>query len=79
MQERGHNKSTSHNISTVTHFPQATQATAGHEYIHTKPDQPVSVPVMQSTQIATTQSATVIAKVQQLQGPASASAQPTPY
>ena len=34
---------------------------------------------MQPTQIATTQPATVIAKVQQLQGPASVSSQPTSY
>ena len=63
---------------TTFQLPQATQATAGHEYIRTIPDQRVSVPVMQPTQIATTQPATVIAKVQQPQGPASASAQPTP-
>ena len=61
-------------------LPQATQATAECEYILIIPDtKPVSAPVVQSTQIATTQPATVIAKVQQLQGPASASAQPTSY
>ena len=66
----------------VTTFPlpQATQVTAGHEYILTIPDtQPVSIPVVQPTQIATTQPATVIAKVEQPQGPASASAQPKYY
>ena len=45
----------------VTNISEATQATAGHEYILTIPDsQPVSIPVVQ---IATTQPATVIAKV----------------
>ena len=65
---------------TTFQLPRATQATAGLEYIVTIPDtQPVSVPVVQPTQIATTQPATVIAKVQQPQGPASASTQPTSY
>ena len=65
---------------TTFQLPEATQATAGCEYILTIPDtQPVSVPVVQPTQIATTQPATVIAKVQQPQRPASASAQPTSY
>ena len=54
-------------------LPEATQATAGHEYILTIPDtQPVSIPVVQPTQIATTQPTTVIAKVQQPLRPASA-------
>ena len=51
---------------TTFQLPEATQARAGHEYILTILDtQPVSVPVVQPTQIATTQPATVIAKVQQ--------------
>ena len=41
--------------------------------------QPVSIPVVQLTQITTTQSATVIAKVQQPSSPSSASAHPTSY
>ena len=41
--------------------------------------QPVSVPVVQPTQIATTQPHTVIAKVQQPQRPASVSAQPASF
>ena len=41
--------------------------------------QPVSIPVVQPTQIATTQPATVIAKVQQPSRPSSVSAQPTSY
>ena len=65
---------------TIFQLPQATLATAGREYILTILDtQPVSVPVVQPTQTATTQPATVIAKVQQPQGPASVSAQPTSY
>ena len=62
---------------TTFQLPQVTQATAGREYILTILDtRPVSVPVVQPTQIATPQPATVIAKVQQ---PQSASAQPTSY
>ena len=73
MQETGHNKLT-------FQLPEATQATAGHEYILTIRDfQPVSISVVQPTQIATTQPATVIAKVQQPSRPSSASAQPTSY
>ena len=55
-------------------------ATAGCKYILTIPNtQTVSIPVVQPTQIATTQPATVIAKVQQPSRPSSASAQPTSY
>ena len=65
---------------TTFQLPQATQATAGCEYILTIPDsQPVSIQVVQPTQIDTTQPATVIAKVQQPLGPASVSAQTTSY
>ena len=65
---------------TIFQLPEATQATAGCEYILTIPDtQPVSIPVVQPTQIATTQPATAIAKVQQPSRPSSASAQPTSY
>ena len=65
---------------TTFQLPEATEATAGREYILTISDsQPFSIPVVQPTQIATTQPATVIAKVQQPQRPASASAQPTSY
>ena len=47
-------------------LPQASQATAGREYILTIPDtQPVSIPVVQPTQTATGEPVTVIAKVQQ--------------
>ena len=54
---------------TTFQLPEATQATSGHEDMLTIPDtQTVSVPVVQPTQIATTQPATVIAKVQQPQG-----------
>ena len=61
---------------TTFQLPEATQATAGREYILAIPDtQPVSVPVVQPSQIATTQPATVIAKVQQPSRPSSASAQ----
>ena len=58
------------------HRPQAT----GHEYILTISDtQAVSISVVQPTQIAITQPATVIDKVQQPSRPSSASAQPTSY
>ena len=61
--ERKRQVTTSQQITTFQ-FPEATQATAGREYILTIPDtQPVSVQVVQPTQIATTQLATVIAKV----------------
>ena len=53
---------------TTFQLPEATQATAGPEYILTIPDtQPASVTVVQPTQIAAPQPATVIAKVQQPQ------------
>ena len=68
-----------HNSQQVTTFqlPEATQATAGGEYILTIPDtQSVFVPVVQPSQIATTQPATVIAKVQQPPRPSSALTQP---
>ena len=59
---------------TTFQLPEATQATAGCEYILTIPEtQAVSIPVVQPTQIATTQPATVIAKVQQPSRPSSSS------
>ena len=65
---------------TAFQLPEATQATAGREYILTIPDTlPVSVPVVQPTQISTTQPATVIAKVKQPSRPSSVSAQLTSY
>ena len=61
-------------------LPEASQATAGREYILTIPEtQPVSIPVVQPTETATREPVTVIAKVQQLPRPSSASAQPTSY
>ena len=65
---------------TTFQLPEATQDTAGSEYILTIPDtQPDSIPVVQPSQIATTQPATVIAKVQQPSRPSSASAQPASF
>ena len=65
---------------TTYQLPEASQATAGHEYILTIPEtQPVSIPVVQPTQTATGEPVTVIAKVQQPPRPSSASAQPTSY
>ena len=65
---------------TTFQVPEATQATAGREYILIIPDtQPVSIPVVQPSQIATTQPATVITKVQQPPQPASVSAQPASF
>ena len=61
-------------------LPQASQSTAGGEYILTIPEtQPVSIPVVQPQQTTTGQPVTVIAKVQQPSGPSSSSAQPTSY
>ena len=65
---------------TTFQLPEAIQATAGREYIlMILGTRPVSVPVVQPTQIAAPQPATVIAKVQQPQRPASASVQPASY
>ena len=63
---------------TTYQLPEASQATAGREYILTIPEtQPVSIPVVQSTQTDTGEPVTVIAKVQQ--PPRPSSAQPTSY
>ena len=65
---------------TTYQLPEASQATAGREYILAIPEtQPVSIPVVQPTQTATGEPVTVIAKVQQPLWPSSASAQPTSY
>ena len=65
---------------TTYQLPEASQATAGREYILTIPEtQPVSIPVVQPTQRATGEPVTVIAKVQQPSRPSSVSAQPTSY
>ena len=78
-EERTKQVTTSQQVTTLQ-LPEATQATAGREYILTIPaSQPVSIPVVQPQQIATTQPATVIAKVQQPSRPSSASAQPTSF
>ena len=77
--ERKRQVTTNQQVTTFQ-LPEATHSTAGYEYILTIPDtQPVSVPVGQHTQMATIQPATLIAKVQQPQGSASALAQPTSY
>ena len=66
--------------ATIFQVPEATQATAGQEYILTIPDtQPVSIPFVQLYQIATTLPATMIAKVQQPSWPALSSAQPASF
>ena len=65
---------------TTYQLPQASQSTAGGEYVLTIPEtQPVSIPVVQPQQTTTGQPVTVIAKVQQPSGPSSSSAQPTSY
>ena len=77
--ERKRQITTSQQVTTFQ-LPEATQATAGRECILAIPEtQAVSIPVVQPTQIATTQPATVIAKVQQPSRPLSVSAQPTSY
>ena len=76
-EERKRQVTTSQQVTTFQ-LPEATQATAGCEYLLTMPEtQPVSIQVVQPSQIATTQPATVIAKVQQPSRPSSVSAQPT--
>ena len=63
---------------TTYQLPEASQATAGREYIFTIPEtQPVSIQVVQPTQTATGEPVTVIAKVQQTPRPSSA--QPISY
>ena len=69
----------SQEVTTYQH-PEASQSTAGGEYILTIPEtQPVSIPFVQPQQTTIGQPVTVIAKVQQLLGPPSLSAQPTSY
>ena len=78
-EERKRQVTKSHEVTTYQ-LPEVSQATEGREYIPTIPEtQPVSVPVVQPTQIATGEPVTVIAKVQQPPRPSSASAQPTSY
>ena len=65
---------------TTYQLPEASQATAGHEYILTILEtQAVPIPVVQPTQTVTGEPVTVIAKVQQPSRPSSASAQATSY
>ena len=65
---------------TTFQLPEASQATAGREYILTIPEtQPVSIPLVQPTQTAIGEPVTVTAKVQQPSRPSSASAQLTFY
>ena len=65
---------------TTYQLPEASQATAGPEYIITIPEtQLVSITVVQLTQTASGEPVTVIAKVKQLSRPSSVSAQPTSY
>ena len=76
-EERKRQVTTSQEVTTY-HLPEASQATAGREYVLTIPEtQPVSIPVVQPQQTTTGQPVTVIAKVQQPLRPSSASAQPT--
>ena len=71
--ERKRQVTTSQQVTTFQ-LPEATQATAGREYTLTIPEtQAVSISVVQPTQIATTQPATVIAKVQRPSRPSSVS------
>ena len=79
VEERKRQVTKSQDVTTYQ-LPEASQATAGREYILTIPEtQPVSIPVVQPTQTATGEPVTVIAKVQQPSRPSSASAQPTSY
>ena len=57
---------------TTYQLPEASQSTAGREYVLTILEtQPVSIPVVQPQQTTTRQPVTVIAKVQQPSGPPS--------
>ena len=70
---------TSQEVTTYQN-PEASQSTAGREYVLTIPEtQPVSIPIVQPQQTKTGKPVTVIAKVQQPSGPPSSSAQPTSY
>ena len=65
---------------TTNQHPEASQSTAGWEYVLTIPEtQPLCILVVQPQQTTTGQPVTVIAKVQQPLGPSSSSAQPTSY
>ena len=76
-EERKRQVTTSQEVTT-NHHPQASQSTAGREYVLTIAEtQPVSIPVVQPQQTTTGQLVTVIAKVQEPSGPSSSSAQPT--
>ena len=78
-EERKRQVTTSQEVTTYQ-VPEASQSTAGREYVLTIPEtQPVSIPVVQPQQTTTGQPVTVIAKVQQPSGPSSAAAQPTSY
>ena len=76
-EERKRQVTTSQEVTTYQ-LPEASQSTAGREYVLTIPEtQPVSIPVVQPQQTTTGQPVTVIVKVQQPSGPSSLSAQPT--
>ena len=78
-EERKRQVTTSQEVTTYQ-LPEASQSTAGREYVLTIPEtQPVSIPVVQPQQTTTGQPVTVIAKVQQPSGASSSSAQPTSY
>ena len=79
VKEHKRQVATSQQVTTFQ-VPEATQATAGQEYILTIPDtQPVSIPVVQPSQIATMQPATVIVEVQHPSRRVSMSAQPASF
>ena len=70
---------TSQEVTTYQH-PEASQSTAGWEYILTIPEtQPVSIPVVQPQQTTTGHPVTMIVKVKQPSGPPSSAAQLTSY
>ena len=78
-EERKRQVTTSQEVITYR-LSEASQSTAGWEYILTIPEtQPVSIPVVQPQQTTTGQPVTVIAKVRQPSGTSASSAQPTSY
>ena len=77
--ERKRQVTTTQEVTTYQ-LPEASQFTAGREYVlPILETQPVTIPVVQPQQTTTGQSVTVIAKVQQPSGPPSSSAQPSSY
>ena len=78
-EERMRQVTTSKEVTTYQ-LPEASQSTAGREYVLTIPEtQPVSIPVVQHQQITTGQPVTLIVKVEQQLGSPSSTQPATSY